>query len=110
MKPGTNTVWAQVVNSGPESSWPAVRNAFLIAIASAEKRVQIQSPYFVPDEAIEDALVAQSLAGVETRLMMTGVPGQDGSRGGRRSPTSTTSCAPAVGSFSTAPASSTPRR
>ncbi len=70
----TNTVWAQVVNSGPESSWAAVRNAFLIAIASAEKRVQIQSPYFIPDQGIEDALVSQSLAGVETRLMMTGVP------------------------------------
>ena len=72
--PATNTVWAQVVNSGPESTWRAVRNAFLIAIASAETRVQIQSPYFVPDQGIEDALVAQSLAGVETRLMMTGVP------------------------------------
>jgi cardiolipin synthase len=70
----TNTVWAQVVSSGPESSWAAVRNAFLIAIASAEKSVQIQSPYFIPDEGIEDALVAQSLAGVDTRLMMTGVP------------------------------------
>jgi len=71
---GTTSVWAQVVNSGPESSWAAVRNAFLIAIASAETRVQIQSPYFIPDQGIEDALVAQSLAGVETRLMMTGVP------------------------------------
>ena len=70
----TNAVWAQVVNSGPESSWAAVRNAYLIAIASAEKRVQIQSPYFIPDQGIEDALVAQSLAGVEMRLMMTGVP------------------------------------
>ena len=70
----TNVVWAQVASSGPETSWAAVRNAFLLAIASAEKRVQIQSPYFIPDEAIEDALVAQSLAGVETRLMMTGVP------------------------------------
>ena len=70
----TNSVWAQVVNSGPESTWRAVRNAFLIAIASAETRVQIQSPYFIPDQGIEDALVAQSLAGVETRLMMTGVP------------------------------------
>ncbi len=70
----TNVVWAQVANSGPESRWAAVRNAYLLAIASAEKRVQIQSPYFVPDEGIEDALIAQSLAGVETRLMMTGVP------------------------------------
>jgi len=69
-----STVWAQVVRSGPESRWPAVRNAFLLAIGSAERRVQVQSPYFVPDQSIEDALTAQSLAGVKTRLMMTGVP------------------------------------
>jgi cardiolipin synthase len=70
----TNAVWGQVASSGPETSWAAVRNAFLLAIASAEKRVQIQSPYFIPDEGIEDAMIAQALAGVETRLMMTGVP------------------------------------
>jgi len=70
----TNAVWAHLVHSGPESAWASVRNAFLIAIASAERRIQIQSPYFIPDQGIEDALLAQSLAGVETRLMMTGVP------------------------------------
>jgi cardiolipin synthase len=73
-EPASNTVWAQVVHSGPESHWQAIRQAFLIAIASAERRVQIQSPYFVPDQGIENVLVAQSLAGVETRLMMTGIP------------------------------------
>ena len=72
--PASNTIWAQVVNSGPESHWKAVRNAFLIAIASAEERVNVQSPYFVPDAGIEDALISQALGGVETRLMMTGVP------------------------------------
>jgi cardiolipin synthase len=70
----TATVWAQVVHSGPESKWPAVRNAFMVAIGSAERRVRVQSPYFVPDQGIEDVLVAQALSGVETSLMMTGVP------------------------------------
>jgi cardiolipin synthase len=72
--PSSNTVWAQVVHSGPEGHWEAVRNAYLIAIASAEERIQVQSPYFVPDQAIEDALISQALAGVDTRLMMTGIP------------------------------------
>jgi cardiolipin synthase len=73
-EPASNTVWAQVVHSGPEYHWQAIRQAFLIAIASAEKTVQIQSPYFVPDQAIESVIVSQSLAGVQTRIMMTGVP------------------------------------
>jgi cardiolipin synthase len=34
----------------------------------------VQSPYFVPDEAIEQALATQALGGVDVRLMMTGVP------------------------------------
>jgi cardiolipin synthase A/B len=67
-------VWSQVVHSGPESPWPAVRNAFLLAISSAEKRLRVQSPYFVPDEAIQEALVAEALAGVDVQLMITGVP------------------------------------
>ncbi|MDR3686698.1 MAG: cardiolipin synthase [Coriobacteriia bacterium] len=72
--PERRAVWAQVVHSGPESRFQAVRNAFLLAIASADRRVRIQSPYFVPDEAIQEALVAQSLAGIDMQLMMTGVP------------------------------------
>jgi len=72
--PERRAVWAQVVHSGPESRFQAVRNAFLLAIASADRRVRIQSPYFVPDEAIQEALIAQSLAGIDMQLMMTGVP------------------------------------
>jgi cardiolipin synthase A/B len=71
---GSNAVWGQVVNSGPETRWRSVRNVLLLAIASANHQVQIQSPYFVPDQGIEDALTAQALAGVDVRLMMTGVP------------------------------------
>ena len=72
--PERRAVWAQVVHSGPESRFQAVRNAFLLAITSADRHLSIQSPYFVPDEAIQEALLAQSFAGVGVRLMMTGVP------------------------------------
>ncbi len=65
--PDETAVWAQIVHSGPESHWLAVRNAFLLAISSATRRIRIQSPYFVPDGGIEGALVAQSLGGIDTR-------------------------------------------
>jgi cardiolipin synthase A/B len=67
-------VWAQLAHSGPESRWEALRNTFLIAISSAEKNVRVQSPYFVPDDSILQALVTQSLSGVDVQFMMTGVP------------------------------------
>jgi len=71
---GGRVIWGQLSHSGPESRWQAIRNAFLLTIVSADERVWIQSPYFVPDEAIIEALVAQSLAGTDVRFMMTGVP------------------------------------
>jgi cardiolipin synthase len=67
-------VWAQLATSGPESHWETIRQAFVLAIASAETRVRVQSPYFVPDQGVMDALVSQSLARVDVRFMMTGHP------------------------------------
>lgn len=67
-------VWAQVAVSGPESRWEAIRQAFVLAIASASTQVRVQSPYFVPDQGVMDALSAQSLAAVDVRFMMTGHP------------------------------------
>ena len=68
------TVWSQLAYSGPETPFLAIRNAYLLAISAAEKTVRIQSPYFVPDEPIAEALNTQSLAGVEVDFMMTGIP------------------------------------
>ncbi len=67
-------VWAQLATSGPASHWETIRRAFVLAIASAETRVWVQSPYFVPDQGVMDALVSQSLARVDVRFMMTGHP------------------------------------
>lgn len=67
-------VWAQLATSGPESSWETIRHAFVLAISSAQTRVWVQSPYFVPDQGVMDALVSQSLASVDVRFMMTAHP------------------------------------
>jgi cardiolipin synthase A/B len=66
-------VWGQVVHSGAESRWESVRQAFVIAIGSAKERVRVQSPYFVPDPGLMDAMTAQLFAGVDVELMMAGV-------------------------------------
>lgn len=71
---GDRPVWGQLAFSGPESQWQAVRNSFLLCINGAERSLRIQSPYFVPDEAIMESLVVQSLAGIDVRFMMAGVP------------------------------------
>jgi cardiolipin synthase len=40
-------------------------------IMSAEDKIYMQSPFFIPDESILEAIKAASLAGVDVRLMFT---------------------------------------
>lgn len=74
-EPGSDVerVWAQLAFSGPESRWQVLRHAFHAAIAYATDSVRVQSPYYVPDQSIGDALAVQAFAGVDVRLMMAGV-------------------------------------
>lgn len=64
----------QTAISGPDSAWATIKNTFNIMISEANKEILIQSPYFIPDESLLEALQIASLSGVEVKLMMTGVP------------------------------------
>jgi cardiolipin synthase A/B len=70
--PAEDAVMTQVVAHTIEDPWEAGRRAHLMAISQARRTVRIQSPYFVPDPAIYDALIDAALAGVDVRFMMTG--------------------------------------
>lgn len=60
----------QVVNSGPDSEWQAIRQLYFFLILTAETHVYIQSPFFIPDESITEALKAAALSGVEVKVML----------------------------------------
>lgn len=60
----------QLLTSGPTSHWTTVAILFNRAIASAKKRVFIQTPYFLPTEGLLKALQAASLSGVDVRIMI----------------------------------------
>ncbi|MDC7218561.1 MAG: cardiolipin synthase [Spirochaetales bacterium] len=64
----------QIAVSGPDSDWFSVKLAYLSLIANANNEVLIQSPYFVPDSSMVDALVTAALSGTDVRFMITGVP------------------------------------
>ncbi|HMF18907.1 MAG TPA: cardiolipin synthase [Gemmataceae bacterium] len=67
--PGTSP--AQVLPSGP--SYPYANNQRLIAslIHAAQKRVVITTPYFIPDDAILQAMQTAVLRGVEVHLVVS---------------------------------------
>ncbi len=56
--------------SGPADVVDTCGLAFLAAINSAEERLWIASPYFVPDEQILSALKLASLRGVDVRIII----------------------------------------
>lgn len=64
----------QIVSSGPDEEWDAVKNSYVKMIFSAKRYVYIQSPYFVPDDSILEAVRIASLSGIEVRLMIPAVP------------------------------------
>ncbi|MBP7963841.1 MAG: cardiolipin synthase [Caldilineaceae bacterium] len=59
----------QIITSGPDSEWAAIRQLYFLMILDAEDHVYIQSPFFIPDSTIAEALKAAALAGVDVRLM-----------------------------------------
>ena len=60
----------QIVSSGPDSLREEVKRAFMKMITSAEKRIYIQTPYFVPDGSILESLKMAAQCGVDVRLMI----------------------------------------
>jgi cardiolipin synthase len=72
--PAHEQIEVQVLHSSVSTSFPSIRDAFIVALTSARDRVWIQSPYFVPDEPLLAAMCVAAASGVEVRLMMTGQP------------------------------------
>jgi cardiolipin synthase len=63
-----------VTTSGPDSRWDSIRQLYFTLIATAQKRVYIQTPYFIPDPSVQMALKVAALSGIDVRIMMAGVP------------------------------------
>lgn len=60
----------QVVMSGPTTQWRTLMQAFIFCISNAKKRIYIQTPYFLPTEALNQALQMATLGGIDVRLMI----------------------------------------
>ena len=64
---------AQFLASGPaDRRWQSIYMALFAAINLAEKRVWIETPYFVPDRPLMLALQTAALRGVDVRILLPG--------------------------------------
>ena len=60
----------QIISSGPDSRSKVIRNNYLRLIHMAKKNVYIQTPYFIPDEDILEALKIAAKSGIDVRIMI----------------------------------------
>ncbi len=65
----TGDATLQVVPSGPDIQSDALYEALLFAVFSAQERIWIVTPYFVPDKSLMQALVIACHRGVDVRLI-----------------------------------------
>lgn len=75
--PSTNAsgdVAMQVVSSGPDSDTRQIYQGYLRMISMAHESITIQSPYFIPNSAIMDAIEVAARSGVRVRVMIPSKP------------------------------------
>ena len=66
------TVSAQVFTSSPAGGSDSMRLMYMMAIAAAERSIDLSAAYFVPDGLLSDALVAAQERGVRVRIVLPG--------------------------------------
>ncbi|MFT8872452.1 MAG: cardiolipin synthase [Sporolactobacillus sp.] len=67
-------VGIQIVSSGPDRKWEQIKNAMIKMILSATDYVYIQTPYFIPDHSLLNAIYIASLSNVDVRVMIPDKP------------------------------------
>jgi cardiolipin synthase len=64
----------QILTSGPDSQWAAIRQLYAFMIVSAQRHVYIQSPFFIPDATLAEALRTAALSGITIKVMVSARP------------------------------------
>ncbi|PIC86434.1 cardiolipin synthase [Sporosarcina sp. P20a] len=72
--PRKGDVGLQIVSSGPDSEWEDIKDGYLKMIFQAKDYIYIQTPYFIPDTSMLDALRIACLSGVDVRIMIPNKP------------------------------------
>lgn len=69
-----NNQWIQIAATGPDANWESALLIYFSALASAEEKIYIATPYFIPDESTITVLKAAALSGLDVRILFQGIP------------------------------------
>lgn len=64
----------QIASSGPDSDWESIWQMYFTIIATAQEKIYITSPYFIPDDSINMALKTAALSGIDVRILLPARP------------------------------------
>lgn len=64
----------QIVSSGPDNEMQSIKKGFIKMISMAKESVLIQTPYFIPDEALMETIKVAILSGINVKLMIPNKP------------------------------------
>ena len=67
---GGGATAVQIVSGGPDTRRSPIKEGYIKLINAARESVYLQTPYFIPDDSISDALRLAALSGVDVRLMI----------------------------------------
>ena len=76
-EPTAGDVRVQILTSGPDSQWAAIRQLYFFMVVAAQRHVFLQSPYFILDASLAEALRSAALSGVDVRVMLSARPSGD---------------------------------
>lgn len=74
VKPTHSQTGIQIVSSGPDSSHASIFNGYVKMINEAKQSIYIQTPYFIPDDALLTALKLAALSGIDVHIMIPNKP------------------------------------
>lgn len=69
-QPAAGDAEVQLVPSGPDMTTDTMYDLFLNRIFQARERIALVTPYYVPDDALQHALVLAARRGVKTEILM----------------------------------------
>ncbi len=67
-------VATQLVTSGPDEDKEQIKLTYMKMISGAEREIVIQTPYYIPSDALHESLKLALLSGVQVKMMIPNKP------------------------------------
>lgn len=69
-----NDIPMQIVSSGPESDVQKIKQGYIKMIMGAKHSIWIETPYFIPDDALMEALLIAIRSGIQVCIVIPKMP------------------------------------